>query len=139
MSYSENDCRFIGNLGKDIELKYAKTGTAICNFSIATTKSIKKGDGYENTTTWVSCVAFGKVAEHLMKYAKKGTTIRVIGEYSVSTYTDDNNNKKYNTQIIANTARVMTGGIQSGEQSSSQESSQESSIGVDLQVDDLPF
>jgi single-strand DNA-binding protein len=130
---------FVGNIGKEIELKHTASGMAVCNFSIATTDSIKKGEVWENSTTWVKLVCFGKNAEHLSKYAKVGTMIIAEAKYETNSYKDASGEKKYSHQFNASLVRVLTGGVQNGEQSSSQESGQESLTGTDLPADDLPF
>lgn len=106
--YDENDCRFIGTLGKDIEIKYAQSGVAIANFSIACSKSVKKGDTWENKSEWVPVVAFGKVAENVANKASKGSVLRVIGEFTTSNYEKDGH-KVYKSQIVSNMIKIISG------------------------------
>jgi single-strand DNA-binding protein len=105
---SLNDCTFIGTIGKNVDVKYANSGTAVANFSIACSKSVKKGDTWENKTDWVPVCCFGKTAEYVAKNAEKGTVVLVKGEYNTSTYEKDGKTV-YKTQIIANMVKVVSG------------------------------
>jgi single-strand DNA-binding protein len=106
--FDENDCRFIGTLGKAIEIKTTPAGLAIANFSIACGKSIKKGDSWENKTEWVGCVCFGKTAEYLANNTNKGSILRVVGEFTTSNYEKDGV-KIYKTQITASAVKIISG------------------------------
>jgi single-strand DNA-binding protein len=99
---------FIGNLGKDIEVKMTPAGLAIANFSIACSKSVKKGETWENKSEWVNCVAFGKTAEYLSNKAGKGTALYVEGEFTTSNYEKDGV-KIYKTQITASAVKIISG------------------------------
>lgn len=74
-----------GNLGKDPELRYTPKPMAVCNFSMATTKKIKDKD----TTTWINMVAWGKQAEIIEKFAKKGTKLYIEGEFRENKWEKD--------------------------------------------------
>jgi single-strand DNA-binding protein len=71
-----NKVMFCGNIGK-IEIKNTASGMSICNFSVALNERVKKGDSYENETTWVNCIAFGKTGEHINTYLAKGSKILI--------------------------------------------------------------
>lgn len=68
----------IGNLGRDSELKSTSGGTSVLNFSVAA-KSARKDD----ESVWHSCALFGKRAESLAEYLKKGQKVFVRGEYKI--------------------------------------------------------
>ncbi len=80
-----NNYSFIGNLGKDPELRYLESGTAVCNFSAATSA----GFGDNKSTTWVKCTAWGKTAEIIEKHFSKGSRIGVVGEIKTGEYEKD--------------------------------------------------
>lgn len=65
-----------GHLGKDAQLSHTHNGTAVCNFSVASTR--KRGD--KENTTWMSCAIYGRRAEGVAKYLTKGTKVAVSGE-----------------------------------------------------------
>lgn len=71
----------IGNLGRDAELKVTGTGTSVCNFTVAA-KSARKDD----ESQWHSCALFGKRAETLAPYLKKGKRVFVRGEYKIRSW-----------------------------------------------------
>lgn len=78
---ARNSFHLIGNVGKDPELKQTNQGTAYCNVSVAVNKRYKDDAGETKTlTNWFSFTLWGKKAETLSKYIKKGSTIAVTGE-----------------------------------------------------------
>lgn len=91
----------IGRVGRDPEARYLPNGDAACNASIAVSKRWKdKSSGeMKEQTTWVPLAMFGKTAELFCQYAKKGSQIRVNGEFSVRKYTDKDGNEKTMTEI----------------------------------------
>jgi single-strand DNA-binding protein len=96
-----NMCIFIGRLGRDPEVRHMQNGDAACNFSIAVGKRWKDKSSGETKeqTTWVRCSAFGKTAELIGQYAKKGSQMRVNGELSVRKYSDKDGVEKESTEI----------------------------------------
>jgi single-strand DNA-binding protein len=82
-----NNWNFTGNLGKDAEVKYTPSGTAVCEFSVA----VKSGYGEREKTNWVRCAMFGKKAEgQLPQYLKKGTQVAVSGELELQEWEGQN-------------------------------------------------
>lgn len=70
-----------GNLGRDPEMKYLSSGTAVTNFSIATSEKWKDNDGNQNEVTcWWHVAAYGKLGENCNSYLKKGSKAQVIGK-----------------------------------------------------------
>lgn len=73
----------IGNLGKDPELRYLPSGSAVCGFSVAVNKEYTATSGERvKQTIWFRISAFGKLAEICNQYMKKGSRVLVIGEIS---------------------------------------------------------
>jgi single-strand DNA-binding protein len=80
-----NKYLFSGNLGRDAEVKYTQSGTAVCSFSVA----VKSGYGDKEKTEWVKCALFGKRAEgKLVQYLTKGQQVVVDGEPSSEAWLD---------------------------------------------------
>lgn len=105
-----NCCMFVGNLGKDAELKYGQSGTAVLTWSVAcTTKYKDKAGDWKERTEWVDCVTFGKRAEGLAKLLTKGRTVFVQGELKTDSWEKDGE-KKYKKQILADRVILMGGG-----------------------------
>jgi len=94
---SVNKVFLLGRIGKDPELTYTNSGTAICKFSIATNEKYKD----KETTTWHNIVAWGKQGEVIKEFFVKGQEIFVDGKLSVQVK-DDGGDKKYYTSIIMN-------------------------------------
>ena len=92
-----NKCFFMGRLTKDPEVRQA-TNTYVARFSIAVDRRYKK-DG-EPTADFISCVAFGKTAEFIEKYFKKGMKIALEGRLQTGSYTNKENQKVYTTDVI---------------------------------------
>ena len=107
-----NQCNFIGRVGQDPEMKYSASGDAIANLSIATNKRWKDKQGVkQEKTTWVKCVAFGKVAELIGQYVQKGSQLRVTTEYDQREYNDaSTGEKKYAHQFNIRDMEFLGGG-----------------------------
>lgn len=69
-----------GRLTRDAELRYTNNGTAVMNFSIAVNDSMKKGDEWVDIAYFFDCVIFGKRAESLAQYMKKGAKVAISGK-----------------------------------------------------------
>jgi len=111
----------IGNLGKDPELKYTPGGTAVCSFSIATTRSFTDKDGNkQEKTEWHNIKVWQKSAEIAAEYLKKGKQVYVEGRLETRSWEQDGQ-KKYMTEIIAERF-LMLGQKPSGEGDSGQRS-----------------
>lgn len=98
---SVNKCIFVGNLGKDPELKYTASGEAICNFSIACSESWKdKATGEKKELTeWVRISFFGKIAEICGQYLKKGSQVYIEGSMRTRKWVDKDGQERYTTEI----------------------------------------
>ena len=95
-----NKAIIIGNLGKDPELRYTASGTAVCNFSMATTDRFKNKQGeQQESTEWHNIVAWGNLADICGKYLKKGSKAMVEGKLQTRSWDDKDGNKKYTTEI----------------------------------------
>lgn len=92
-----NQCNFIGNIGRDPDLRYTASGKAVANFSIAVTE---KYNG-EDQTEWVNVVAWNKLAEVCGKYLHKGSPVYISGKMQTRKWEDKDGNTKYTTEIIA--------------------------------------
>ena len=111
----------IGNLGRDPETRYAASGEAICNFSIACTESWKDKQTGEKKemTEWVRISAFGKLAEICGQYLKKGSQVYVEGSMRTRKWTDKDGVEKYTTEIRCDDMKMLGGRPEGGSQQSS--------------------
>ena len=97
-----NKVIIMGNLGADPEMRYMPSGSAACNISVATSRSWKDKDSGEKQeeTSWHRCVAFGKTAETIDQYFKKGRKILIEGRLKYGSYEDREGIKRYTTDIV---------------------------------------
>jgi len=96
-----------GNLGRKPEVRKANSGTAVCNFSIATNDRVKKGDEWVDDTQWHNIVVFGKQAENCEKYLDKGSKVLVEGKIRTRSWEDKEGNPRKSTEIVANNVEFL--------------------------------
>lgn len=99
-----NKVMVIGNVGQEPKIFSFQNGKKKASFSVACSRHYRDTNGEQKEqTTWVNCAAFGGIAEVIENYVSKGSQIFVEGELSVSTFTDQNGNKKSVTEVrVAN-------------------------------------
>ena len=84
-----NHVILLGRLTRDAELKYTASGTALCNFSIAVNRRVKKGDQWQDEASFFDLTLWEKQAENLNKYLVKGTQVAVQGELRLDRWEKD--------------------------------------------------
>ena len=106
---SVNKVILVGNLGRDPEIRYMPSGDALCNITVATTDSWKdKSSGEKKEQTeWHRVSAFGKLAEIMGQYLKKGSQVYIEGSLRTRKYTDKDGVEKYSTEIRADTMQML--------------------------------
>ena len=102
-----NKVMLIGRLGRDPEIRYSSNNTPICNFSLATSERVRKGDSVEEKTEWHRIVVFGNQAENASKFLKKGSLVFVDGKIQSRTYQDKDGNERSVFEIIANSLNFL--------------------------------
>jgi single-strand DNA-binding protein len=108
---SVNKVILIGNLGKDPEVRYTQTGSAVANFSIATSEQWSDRDGKrQERTEWHNIVVWGKQGELCGQYLAKGRQVYVEGSIRTRSYDDKTGVKRYITEIVAQRIRFLGGG-----------------------------
>ena len=155
---SVNKVIIVGNLGKDPEVRYAPSGSAICNVTIATSRQWKdktSGEKQEETE-WHRVVFYDRLAEIAGEYLKKGRPVYVEGRLKTRKWTDKEGVEKYTTEIVAAEMQLLgsregTGGgddAGAGQRSAPASrpaagrpaaTAQKSSTGFDDMDDDIPF
>ena len=108
---SINKVILIGNLGRDPELRYTPSGSAVCNVSIATTRNWKSKDSGERVeeTEWHRVVFYDRLAEIAGEYVKKGRPVYVEGRLKYGKYTGQDGIEKNTVDIIATELQLMGG------------------------------
>ena len=121
----------LGNIGQDPDIKYTPNGTVIARLSLATTRGRKNRDGeWEDETTWHRVLFYGKLAETVQKYVKKGDPLYVKGRLDNRSWDDDTGQKHYITEVIGHELQLLGKKKEGTERMDPMEPSRE---------DDLPF
>lgn len=98
-----NSVDLIGNVTRDPQVRVTKTGRAVSSFAVACNR--KFGD--KESTDFVNCVAWGVLAESVGNQVKKGTRVYVHGRYTTRSYEDSNGNKRYVSEVVADTVALV--------------------------------
>lgn len=103
-----NKAILVGNLGRDPELRTTPNGQSVVNFTLATSETWtdKSGERVERTE-WHRIVAWGRTAEMCNQYLSKGRTVYVEGRIQTREWEDKDGNKRYTTEINANTVNFI--------------------------------
>ncbi len=106
---SVNKVIIVGNLGRDPEVRYTPNGSAVCNVSVATTRSWKNKDSGDKNeeTEWHRVVFYDKLAEIAGEYLKKGRSVYVEGRLKTRKWKDKDGAEKYTTEIIATDMQML--------------------------------
>jgi len=95
-----NKTLIAGNLTRDPEKKALPTGSNVTNFSVAVNRVWYKDEQKQEATEYINIVAFGKQADTIAQYFKKGSSIFVEGRIQTRSWEDKEGNKKYATEVI---------------------------------------
>lgn len=153
MARGVNKAIIIGTLGRDPEIKYTASGSAVVNINVATNESWKdKNTGeMQERTEWHRIVMFGKLAEIAAQYLKKGSQAYFEGKIQTRKWQDQNGQDRYTTEIVANEMQMLggrpdaSGGTanfqprQQPQKPASQPESQFDAPPADDGFDDIPF
>ena len=105
---SLNKVMLIGNLGRDPEIRYTQNGTAVANFTMATTEYWNDPGGERREKTeWHRIVVWAKQAEFVGEYLKKGRSVYVEGSLQTREWTDRDGNKRVTTEIRAQRVQAL--------------------------------
>ena len=146
-----NRIQWIGHLGKDCEVRYMPNGTAVANFSVASSEKWKdKASGEKKERTeWLRCNAFERLAEVCGEYLKKGSLVYVEGNLQTRKYTDKDGVERYATECRVQSMKMLGGKSDDdgGEAqrrepaaaAPAQRQAPKSGTGFDEMDDDIPF
>lgn len=138
-----NKVILIGHLGKDPEVRHLENGTSVANFTLATSESYKDKTGNRiDQTEWHNIVVWRGLADVAEKFLKKGSQIYLEGKIRTRSWEDQGGNKKYTTEIVADTFNMLSKKDDSSQQQASQSSQTPSSVQKSSPIDeadDLPF
>lgn len=105
-----NKCTFIGNLGKDPDMKVLESGHKVVSISIACSRKVKNKDNGETKeyTEWIPIVAWDNLAEIISQLARKGSQVYVEGEFRTRSYeAEGSGEKRYVSEIWARDIRLL--------------------------------
>ncbi|MGA9040482.1 MAG: single-stranded DNA-binding protein [Terriglobales bacterium] len=108
---SLNKVQLIGNLGKDPEIKYTPSGTAVAKITLATNERFKdKAGEWQDRTEWHNVVLWQRLAEIAGEYLKKGSKVYVEGRLQTRSWDDKTSGqKKYMTEVVAGDIILLGG------------------------------
>ena len=96
-----------GRLTADVELKQKPSGVSVCSFTLAINR--KYSASGQQQTDFIQCQAWRQTAEFISKYFKKGSALCISGSIQVRSWTDNNNQKRYSTEVVADEAMFVDG------------------------------
>ena len=143
---SVNKVILVGNLGRDAELRYTPGGAAVAKFSLATTETWNDKSGQkQERTEWHNIDIWGKQAETLTEYLRKGKQVYVEGRLQTDEYTDKEGIKRKSTKIRGDRIVLLGGGGGRGaggyarEESTGTHAPASEAPSEPLTDDDIPF
>jgi single-strand DNA-binding protein len=136
-----NKVILIGNLGRDPEVRYTPDGTAVTNFSIATSLewNDKNSGEKKEKTEWHRIVTFRKLAEICGQYLSKGRQVYVEGRLQTRSWDDKEGVKRYITEVVADTVQFLGPKDSSGPRDAYGAPPPEEPPYMDSKDDDIPF
>ncbi len=106
---SLNKVLLIGNTGKDPEVRYTTSGTAVASFSLATSEKFKnKGGEWEERTEWHKVILWGRLAEIAGEYLTKGKTVFIEGRLQTRKWQDRDGTDHYTTEIVGEKMQMLS-------------------------------
>ncbi len=137
-----------GNITRDPELRTTTGGSSVCSFTVAVNRTYRGNDGEQKEeVSFIDCSAWGKLAETVSRYAKKGTGVLVSGRLSQRAWEDKNGNKRSSVEIVVEDFNFVggkdggnaSGGYSAPAGNSSQEENVPDDIPEEIELDEVPF
>ena len=129
-----NKAILVGNLTRDPEQRTTSSGIAVTSFTVAVRRTYRDADG-NYQADFINCVAWRSTAEFVAKYFTKGSRIGMAGTIQTRTYNDQNGNKRYVTEVVAD--EVEFAGSKTQNQDMQKPTEQESRTADELFAEDL--
>ena len=121
---SFNKVILIGNMTADPELKQPASGTSVCSFSIAVNRRFAKTEQGQQTVDFINVVTWRQSAEFVSRYFKKGNPILVCGQLQTRTWNDNQGQKRYATEVVADEVSFVASAAQTAAQSTGSQPAQ---------------
>lgn len=136
-----NNVVLVGRLTKDVDLRYTSSNQPVAQFTLAVNRNFKNQAG-EREADFINCVMWGKQAENLANWTKKGHQIGIVGRIQTRNYENQQGQRVYVTEVVADSFQVLEKRDNSANQSS-MDSQMPPNFGnsqpMDISDDDLPF
>lgn len=142
-AHSFNQATFVGNLGRDPDLKYTPQGTAICSFSLAVNDRKKVGDEWVDNTLWVKVQLWRQPAEHASQHLAKGSQILVTGRLGIEEWAGNDGKQRF--ALVLNADKFVALGPKAATDGAPPKASTKPSTQApptqepDISDDDIPF
>ena len=138
-----NNVSLVGRLTKDVELRYTPSNVAAATFTLAVNRTFKNENG-EREADFINCVMWRQQAENLANWAKKGALIGVTGRIQTRSYDNQQGQRVYVTEVVAETFQLLESKGQGVQQRQTQQQAPDFSRSattnpLDISDDDLPF
>jgi len=135
-----NKAIIVGRLGRDPEIRYTPSGAAVANFSVATSEEWKDKETGEKQerTEWHRVVAWRRLGEICGEYLRKGSQVYIEGRLQTRDWEDRDGNKRYTTEIVAQSMQMLDRANKEGRAESRGESYPVEEP-VSIPDDDIPF
>ena len=109
---SFNKVILIGNMTADPELKQTASGLSVCSFTIAINRRFTKGEQGQQSVDFINIVTWRQSAEFVCRYFKKGNPILICGQLQTRTWTDNQGQKRYATEVVADEVSFVASAAQ---------------------------
>ena len=111
MAKGFNKVILMGNLTRDVEVRTTTSGQSVANFSLAVNRSWRGQDGQQqDQTSFINCVAWGKVGDIIAQYVHKGSPLLVSGRLDQRSYQDKDGNKRSAVEVVVEDFNFVGGG-----------------------------
>src|SRR5699024_10236377 len=136
-----NNWNGLGRLTNDVDLRYSQNGTAVGMFTLAINRPFKNKQTNEYDADFIRCKAFGKTAETLANYVKKGHQVAISGRIETGRYENQQGQTVFTTDVVVEgfTFVAGQGNQQQNQQAPQQNALQQAGQQIDIDGDDLPF
>ena len=139
MAKGVNKVILMGNLTRDVEVRTTASGQSVANFSLAVSRSWRGQDGQQqDQTSFINCVAWGKVGDIIAQYVHKGSPLLVSGRLDQRSYQDKDGNKRSAVEVVVEDFNFVGSGRSDNSSPSAPSSNQSTnSKSQDVVIEDI--
>ena len=139
MAKGFNKVILMGNLTRDVEVRTTASGQSVANFSLAVNRSWRGQDGQQqDQTSFINCVAWGKVGDIIAQYVRKGSPLLVSGRLDQRSYQDKDGNKRSAVEVVVEDFNFVGSGRSDNSSPSAPSSNQSTnSKSQDVVIEDI--